>query len=298
MSTETFARATAALLAELDLKAKRQIIAEDEKARVRFLQERKVGHQTAKETLIDAWLREAMKVDFALRQKLFHAWLQKANLPNIPNFDELACDEDTKGKRAKTFPSDTKASNALKKLLKSWLEEADSQKVEIYTYLGPYEFPEKSLVVIPEAEPESSVDETSSESAGVSQAAFDSLQAEKAEFEKQLSKERAELAKIKKLLDAAKDKREADLAKAEESWRREKEQLLARLADTSLSAKKLQEEISAKAQPISQLKRDLEDSLRYSEKLLKELTDAKGVMEQASKQRDEAINKRQVIEVE
>lgn len=293
MSTETFNRAAAALLADLDLKVKRQIIAEDEKARVRFLQENKGGHQTAKEPMIDAWLRRQMATEFQLRLRLFHEWNKKADIPGTPNFDELTEDaEETKGKKPTPIPSDTKTVTAVKKLLKGWLDEADNRQVEIYVYCGPFEFPEKALAVIPEALPEVAEEE---ESAGVDSAALESL---KADYEKQLAKQKAELEKVKGLLEKAQEKREGDLEKAEDKWRREKEQLQSKLAEASGSAKKLQEEVSAKSQPISQLKRDLEDALRQNERLTKELAEAKTTSDNALKQRDEAVAKRATLETD
>lgn len=293
MSTETFNRAAAALLADLDLKVKRQIIAEDEKARVRFLQENKVGHQTAKEPVIDAWLRRQMASEFPLRLRLFHEWSKKADIPGIPNFDALIEEaEETKGKKPTPIPSDTKTVTAVKKLLKAWLEVADPRQVEIYAYCGPFEFPEKALAVIPEALPEVTEE---GQPGGIDPAVIESL---KADYEKQLAKQRAELEKVKGLLEKAQEKREADLEKAEEKWRREKEQLLAKLAEASGSAKKLQEEVSAKSQPISQLKRDLEDALRQNERLAKELAEARTTAENALKQRDEAIARRTALEAD
>ncbi len=293
MSTETFARAAAALLADIDLKVKRQIIAEDEKARVRFLQDNKGGHQTAKEQTIDTWLRGQMATEFQLRLRLFHEWSKKAEVPAMPNFDELTEEgEETKGKKPSAFPADTKTLNSLKKLLKGWLEEADNRQVEIYAYCGPFEFPEKALAVIPEALPEVAGEE---EGSAADAAALEAL---KVDFEKQLAKQRAELEKVKGLLEKAQEKREADLEKAEEKWKREKEQLQSKLAEASGSAKKLQEEASAKSQPISQLKRDLEDTLRQNERLTKELSDAKSAADSATKQRDEAVSKRTTLEAD
>lgn len=293
MSTDPFARAAAALLADLDLKVKRQIIAEDEKARVRFLQERKIGHQTAKEPIIDGYLRAAVGAEFTLRQRLFHEWLRNADVPAVPNFDELATEADDKGKTVRTFQSDAKTVTALKKLLKSWLDEAENRLVEIYAYMGPYEFPEKVLSTIPEALPEAPDDEEKDDAAGAA-----ALEALKVEYEKKLTKQAGELDKIKKLLDSAKEKREADLSKAEEGWKREKDQLQAKLAESTSSSRKLQEEVSSKSQPISQLKRDLEDTLRQNEKLTKDLAEAKTSYDAANKQRDEAVGKRTTLEAD
>lgn len=285
MSTDTFGRAAAALLSDLDLKAKRQIIGEDDKARVRFLRERKMGHDKAKEPAIDDWLREVIADDFALRQRVFHAWLLKADLDVVPSFDELAEEDDAKGKKPKTFNADTKTVNALKKHFKTWLEQADNRQVEIYAYMGPYEFPEKVLATLPEALPEAPAEE--GESSGASSAELEAL---KKDYEKKLERADAELAKIKKLLEQAQGKREADLAKVEEAFRKEREQLQAKLAEASAGHKKLQEEVSSRSQPISQLKRDLEDTLRQNEKLTKELADAKAALEAAEKKRDEATS--------
>jgi len=290
LSTKTFARAAAALLADLDLKVKRQIIADDEKARVRFLQDNKGGHTTAKEPVIDRWLADQMESDFPTRLRIFHEWLKKAEIPSIPNFDDLA-EEDTKGKKAKTFPADAKTLAALKKLLKGWLEEADDRQVEIYAYVGPYEFPEKALATIPEALPE----EAEEPDSAADQAALDAL---RRDFEKKLAKQSAELDKVKGLLEKAQEKREADLEKAEDKWRREKEQLQSKLAEASGSAKKLADEVSAKSQPISQLKRDLEDALRQNEKLTKDLAEAKATADNALKQRDEAVAARGTLEAD
>ncbi|MBU6427551.1 MAG: hypothetical protein KGR26_00935, partial [Cyanobacteria bacterium REEB65] len=180
---------------------------------------------------------------------------------------------------------------ALKKLVKGWLEQADNRTVEIYAYVGPYEFPDKVLATIPEpvseAEPQAEA-----KTDGVSAAEVEKLHKD---YEKKLEKADAELAKIKKLLDQAQGKRESDLTKAEESFKRERDQLQAKLAEASSSSKRLQEEVSAKSQPISQLKRDLEDSLRQGERLTKDLAEAKGGLETAEKKRDEAVAKRDEI---
>ncbi len=295
MSTETLGRAAAALLADLDLKTKRQVIGEDEKARVRFLKERKTGHQAAKEPAIDAWLRLAMADDFSLRQRLFHAWLQKAELAGVPGFDEHAEEDSSKGKKPRTFPAETKTVTALKKLFKTWLEAGDNRQVEIYAYMGPYEFPEKVLATIPEALPEAVAEEEEAKVGGASEAEVEAL---KKDYEKKLERAEAELAKIKKLLEQAQGKREADLNKVEETFKKEREQLQSRLADSASSQKKLQEEVSSKSQPISQLKRDLEDAQRLGDKLSRDLAETKAALETAEKKRDDAISRRDALEVE
>jgi DNA repair exonuclease SbcCD ATPase subunit len=292
LSTETFARAAAALLADLDLKVKRQVVGEDDKARVRYMQDNKGGHTTAKEPALDTWLRRQMATDFPLRQRLFHEWLKKADVPGVPSFEEFTEEDDSKGKKVRVVSSDTKSVTALKKLFKAWLDEADNRQVEIYAYMGPYEFPEKALAVIPEALPEVAEEP---ERSGVDEAQLEAL---RADYEKKLAKQAAELEKIKGLLEKAQEKRESDLGKAEEKWQREKEQLQSKLAETSGSAKKLQEEVSAKSQPISQLKRDLEDALRQNERLTKELAEARTTSDNALKQRDEAVSKRTALEAD
>jgi DNA repair exonuclease SbcCD ATPase subunit len=255
------------------------------------LQENKGGHQTAKEPVIDRWLREQIGADFPLRQRLFHEWLKKADIPAMPSFDDLA-EEDSKGKKAKTFPADPKTLTTLKKLLKGWLEEADDRQVEIYAYVGPYEFPEKALAAIPEALPEVAEE---SKAGGVDEAVLESL---RQDYEKKLGKQASELEKVRGLLENAQEKREADLEKAEDKWRREKEQLQSKLAEASGSARKLQDEVSAKSQPISQLKRDLEDALRQNEKLTKENAEAKTTADNAQQQRDEAVAARATLEAD
>lgn len=290
MSTETFARAAFALLKDLDLKVKRQSITEEEKARVRFLQENKGGPQTAKEPVIDEWLRRAMVSDVSLRLRLFHEWLKKTDIPAVPNFDEVSEQEETRGRKLKAFGSDSKTHTALKKLIKGWLEEAGTRQVEIYAYVGPYEFPEKVLATIPEAIPESDTDE---ERPPLDEAALEAL---RSDHERQQAKLRAELEKVRGLLGKAQEKREGDLEKAEERWKKEKELLQGKLTEASGSAKKLQEEVSAKSQPISQLKRDLEDSLRQIERLAKEGQEGRASAESAGKLRDEADSKRTLLE--
>jgi len=283
LTTDAFPRAVAALLADLEPKVKRQLILEDDKAKMRFQMERKMGADKAKEPMIDAWLSSAVADDFPLRQRAFLAWQAKAELGEVPSFTEYAEEDDSKGKKPRVISTEAKAVTALKKAFKTWIEQAGNRNVEVYAWVGPFEFPEKVLATIPPAVVETP--EAEPVVGGVDAKELDRL---KADHEKEVGKVRAELDKVKKLLDQAKEKREGDIAKAEEQWRKEREALMSKLADVSNDQRRLKEEMSSKNQPISQLKRDLEDALRQGERLTKDLTEAKASLDTALRTRDEA----------
>ncbi|MEB3298805.1 MAG: hypothetical protein VKO21_04895 [Candidatus Sericytochromatia bacterium] len=283
MTTDAFPRAVAALLADLEPKVKRQLILEDDKAKMRFQMERKMGADKAKEPMIDAWLSAAVADDFPLRQRAFLAWQTKAELGEVPSFTEFADEDDSKGKKPRVISAEAKTVTALKKSFKTWIEEAGNRNVEIYAWVGPFEFPEKVLATIPPAIVETP--EAEAVTGGVDAKEVERL---RAEHDKELGKVRGELDKVKKLLDQAKDKREADIARMEEQWRKERESLLGKVAELTHDQKRLKEEVSSRNQPLSQLKRDLEDALRQGERLAKDLTEAKASLDTALKTRDEA----------
>jgi hypothetical protein len=292
------AQAVQTLLEGLGLKRKQELIERNDRLRMQFIQTQKMPAGKARDGQLNAFLANVVLGDRKMRELVFSAWFKDhtSDLGLVPEFPEsFKRDAETASEESESDIKEAAAS------LKKWSKETDFDWINVYTRVGPYEFPAKVLSALKKPKPKETPQEAATEGEETSLAGSGISEAVVAELRREMEKQRETLEakavrqeeetnKFKRLLEENKDKRKAELNETQEKsrlelvakqaeWQRLETQLKRDLdaaqkaiQDQSDKTIKVRDELSPLRQQFEKAERDAKRALLHAEEAKADVT--------------------------